>query len=96
MSRDIFFREWLDRQVIFIEDWPYAGIDFRGDPDMPLPVGEQWDDGGKTLDLFLIFIFCNVFEFFHVHVLINSMMCRCGTDETPWLGPGGAEGCTGH
>ena len=57
----VHFREWLDRKVIFIEDWPYAGIDFRGDPDMPLPAGEHWDDGGMTLDLFLIFL--NVFDF---------------------------------
>lgn len=55
VSWGVFFREWLDHQVIFVEDWRYAGIDFRGDPDMPLPAGEHWDDGGKTLDLFLIF-----------------------------------------
>ena len=29
-----------------IQDFPYAGIDFRGDPDMVLPQGEQWDDRG--------------------------------------------------
>lgn len=23
-------------------------MDFRGDPDMLLPVGKQWDEGGKT------------------------------------------------
>ena len=51
----VYFQEWLDRQVIFVEDWPYAGIDFCGDPDMPLPAGEHWDDGGMTLDLFPIF-----------------------------------------
>jgi hypothetical protein len=33
------------------------------DPDMPLPAGEHWDDGGMTLDLFLIFLFFNVFYF---------------------------------
>lgn len=57
----VYFREWLDRQVIFVEDWSYAGMDFRGDPDMLLPAGEHWDDGGMTLDLFLIFF--NVFDF---------------------------------
>jgi len=41
-----------------VEDWSYAGLDFCRDPDMLLPAGEQWDDGGKTLDLiFLFFIF---------------------------------------
>ena len=71
VSWGLFFREWLECQVIFVEDWPYAGIDFRGDPDMPLPAGEQWDDGGKSLDLFY-FHFCDVFVFFHVHALINA------------------------
>ena len=61
VSWGVYFREWLDRQVVIVEDWPYAGIDFHGDPDMPLPAGEHWDDGGKPLDLFLIFVFCNVF-----------------------------------
>ena len=44
-------REWLERQMIFVEDWPDVGMDFLGDPDIQLPAGEQWDDGGKTLDL---------------------------------------------
>ena len=40
----------MEHQVIFVKDWPYAGKDFRRDPDMQLPYGEQWDDGSKTLD----------------------------------------------
>ena len=47
----IYFQAWLERQTIFVEDWPYAGMDFRGDPDMLLLAGEQWDDGDKALDL---------------------------------------------
>ena len=50
--------------MIFVEDWPYAGIDFRGDPNMLLPAGEQWDDGGKPLDLFFNFLcFVMFFDF---------------------------------
>ena len=30
-----------------VEDYAYAGIDFRGDPDIPLPPGEKWGDIGK-------------------------------------------------
>ena len=30
-----------------IEDYAYAGIDFTGDPDLPLPLGEQWGDIGE-------------------------------------------------
>ena len=33
-------------QEIFVQDWPYAGLDFRNDPDLVLPPGEQWDDAG--------------------------------------------------
>ena len=53
MSWGLCFREWLESKVIFVEDWPYAGIDFRGDPDMPLPAREQRDDRGMTLDFFI-------------------------------------------
>ena len=51
MAWGVYFREWLERHNIFVEDWPYASLDFRGDPDMSLPAGEQLDDGCKTLDL---------------------------------------------
>ena len=46
-----------------IEDYAYAGKDFRGDPDLPLPPGAQWGDIGKkqnpkmVIMLFLFFIF---------------------------------------
>ena len=32
--------QWLENQVFSIQDFRYAGIDFRGDPDMALPPGE--------------------------------------------------------
>ena len=39
---------WLENHVFSIQDFPYAGVDFRGDPDMILPPGEQWDDTGTS------------------------------------------------
>jgi len=36
-----FFR-WFDRQEMFYSEYPYAGMDFRGDPDLALPAGERW------------------------------------------------------
>ena len=55
---------WLEDQVFAIQDFPYAGIDFRGDPDMVLPQGEQWDDRGtlfftsfQIMYFFLFFIY---------------------------------------
>ena len=37
------FFGWLRRQLIVVEDWPYAGTDFTVDPDLPLPEGDDWD-----------------------------------------------------
>lgn len=59
--------QWLENQVFVIQDFPYAGIDFRGDPDMVLPPGEQWDESGKILFNFSYFKF---FYFFIVSKLI--------------------------
>ena len=44
-------------------------MDFRGDPDMQLPDGEQWDDGGKTLDhTFFAFYFYMMFFYFFMYM----------------------------
>jgi hypothetical protein len=43
---DDFFFLW-QRQVIALDDYPYAGINFRGDPDMPLPPGAAYGDIGN-------------------------------------------------
>jgi len=40
---------WLENQVFAIQDFPYVGVDFCGDPDMALPPGEQWDDTGNLI-----------------------------------------------
>ena len=42
-----YFR-WMECQIFVIEDFPYAGIDFRDDREMALPVGEQWDESSKN------------------------------------------------
>ena len=38
------FFGWLRRQLIVVEDWPYAGTNFTGDPDLPLLEGDDWDE----------------------------------------------------
>ena len=53
---------WLRCQIICIDDYAYAGVDFRGDPDMPLPEGAQFGDIGKTFT-FLIFKLLNFYGF---------------------------------
>jgi len=47
---------WWRRHVISIDDYPYAGIDYRGDLDVPFPPGSTYDDIGKKF-------FC-IFHFF--------------------------------
>lgn len=42
---DEFFFSW-SRQVMALEDYPYVGIDFRGDMDMLLPPGSTYGDIG--------------------------------------------------
>ena len=47
------FFDWLHHQLIVMEDWPYSGTDFIGDPYLSLQEGEDWDeDLGKTHFLF--------------------------------------------
>lgn len=41
------FFSWLDRQHIFIEENPYTGMDFHGDPKLSLLVGAQCNAIGK-------------------------------------------------
>ena len=34
-----YFR-WLNNQIFVIQDFPHVRMDYRGDPDMVLPLGE--------------------------------------------------------
>jgi hypothetical protein len=52
------FFAWLRRQLIVIEDFPYAGVDFRGSMDLVLPDGIDWDASGmKPKTLSSVFLF---------------------------------------
>ena len=53
---DAFFR-WFERQDMAFSEYPYIGMDFRGDPDLVLPDGEQWGDLGKYFDLITVYSF---------------------------------------
>ena len=62
------FFPWWQRQIITIYDYPYTGIDFRGDLDMLLPPGATYGDIGKESQThFLIF---ELFKFFFLCFLI--------------------------
>ena len=55
---------WLRHQLIVVEDWPYTGTNFMGDPDLPLPEEEEWEDELGMISSFLMFY---VFSFFFVN-----------------------------
>ena len=58
-SEDFFSR--LGQALIIVDDYGYAGIDFRNDPDLVLPEGDEWDAAlGKkkyALSLFSVVMF---------------------------------------
>jgi hypothetical protein len=41
------FFDWWARQIPAIEDYPYAGINFSRDPDMPVPPREERGEIGN-------------------------------------------------
>ena len=65
---DSFFR-WLRDQMLMVEDYAYAGIDFTGDPDPPLPLGGQWGDIGKKQETLIME---NVFIFFMFYIFYDK------------------------
>jgi len=50
---DAFF-DWLRPQILMIDDYAYADLDFRGDPNLALPEGFHWGYLGKKDILFFI------------------------------------------
>ena len=52
---DDHFFDWLQGQVMMVEDYAYVGLYFRGDPDLILPEDTQWGNIGKKVTNFLIF-----------------------------------------
>lgn len=72
------FFSWLDRQHHLIEEHPYLGKDFHGDPDLILPVRAQWGAIGKLFDQSVFYFqvstcFC-VFNFFKTKLKSFSCM----------------------
>ena len=58
------FFPWWRRQIVAIDDYPYVGIDFQGDPYMPLPPGSAYGDIGNESRLSLFLKKIELFNFF--------------------------------
>ena len=56
------FYTWWERQVPVLEQFPYIGLDFRGDPDLVLPPGGAWGEMGKYFLFFIIIKFLWIFK----------------------------------
>jgi len=69
---DTFFG-WFDCQEMVYSEYPYAGTDFWGDPDLVLPAGEQWGAIGKilTISLFIVSLY-NVLVLYSIKTNQNS------------------------
>ena len=44
--RPDFFAHW-DHMPLYIDDYPYSGMSYWGDTDLPLPLGRVWGPDGK-------------------------------------------------
>jgi hypothetical protein len=51
------FFAWWERQVPFIEDYPYTGIDFFGDLDVIIPLGDELQGIGNLYFVLFNFVF---------------------------------------
>jgi len=97
-SFDDDFFAWLSQQILVIEDYPYAGIDFLRDPEIPVPPGEERGEMGKFSSLFFCFFLYIIFFYTRVVDRYLSSVCRCGTSTTSGLceeqASSSARGCT--
>jgi len=80
---------WLHRMGL-VDRYFYAGMDFRGDPELRASVGRPWGDAGMfcfyttTISNYVFEICCFV-DIYHVYVfddIFVSWFCRCGVSKT--------------
>ena len=64
------FFPWWRRQSVAIDDYPYGGIYFWGDPDMSLPPGLAYGEIGTKSRLSLFLKFFESFNFFCIFLIM--------------------------
>ena len=69
-SEDLFSR--LDQDMLMMDDYGYAGIDIRNDPDLVLPEGEDWD---ATLGKKYVISFSYSDYFLMYYVILSFFLC---------------------
>lgn len=69
--------------MLAFEQFPYAGLDFRHDPELVLPPGGAWGDIGMFFEKYLIFSNFKVYYFYdEFEILKQSVICRCWTSSS--------------
>ena len=58
------FFPWWRRHIVAIDDYPYGGIYFWGDSNIPLPPGSAYGEIGTESRLSLFLKFFELFNFF--------------------------------
>jgi hypothetical protein len=54
------FFNWWAHLTFCVDEYCYAEMDYRGDPDLPLQVDSQWGDIG----MISVFVFSHIYDFF--------------------------------
>jgi hypothetical protein len=79
--------------MLMVDEYGYAGLDFRGDPDLVLPEDAQWGELGKYTHFFFLNVFLN---FYHIQMFLfykfiqrlNTKFAFDDTDVGPYRPPG--------
>ena len=74
------FLRWLWDQMLMVKVYAYAGTDFTGDLDLPLPPGGKWGEIGnkqETLRMESVFMF----YIFMISDETCLSSCRCWNNE---------------
>ena len=70
---DFYF--WWEWQLPALERFPYAGMDFRGDPDLVLPPGGAWGElGKKKIKFFNILNFFMNFKMIDIYIYVQVLI----------------------
>jgi len=65
---------WWEQQIIAVDDYPYAGLDFRGDPDLVLPPNAAWGEIGEKKFFFLLFY--HFLDFSIIIIILKNVLVK--------------------
>ena len=86
MEFEVAFFLWLRDQILMIKDFSYAGTDFRGDLDLPLPPGAQWGDiGKKKIPKMVIMFLCFLCVVTRPNVYMQMLVVHDPEDLLLWI-----------